>query len=222
MKKFLKLKKIYKADNVYLCLLGDLINGNIHLTTQLESRENVIEQVQKASEVISSFVYELSKNFEIVEVNSVGGNHSRIGLKDEVLRGERLDDLVMWYMSAKLNHLENVNFCDGLNFDPTIATCFVCGKEYYATHGDFDSFSESGISKLVLMTRNIPEGIFFGHLHHNSYDNIAGVKIVRSGSFCGCGDDYTISKRISGKPEQVVCVMDKNGIKAFCPITFDK
>lgn len=220
LEEILKLKELYKADNVYTCILGDVINGNIHITTQLESRENVIQQIQKVSELISSFVYELSKYFNLVEVNSVGGNHSRIGLKDNVLRDERLDDLVIWYMSAKLSHLDNVVFCDDLNTDPTIANCFVCGKEYLAVHGNYDAYSESGVSKLILMTRVIPEGIFYGHLHHNSYDNIAGVKIIRSGSFCGCGDDYTTSKRIAGRPEQVVCVMNEDGIKAFCPIEF--
>lgn len=220
LEEILRLKELYHADDAYLCLLGDLVSGRIHITTQLENRENVIQQVQKVSELISSFTYELSKNFNLVEVNSVSGNHSRIGLKDEVLRGERLDDLVLWYMEAKLSHLDNVVFVNEFNTDPTIANCFVCGKEYVAVHGDYDAYSESGVSKLILMTRVIPEGIFYGHLHHNSYDNIAGVKIIRSGSFCGCGDDYTTSKRIAGRPEQVVCVMNEDGIKAFCPIEF--
>ena len=219
LSEILKLQKIYNASNVVAALLGDEITGNIHITTQLESRENVVRQVQLTSEYISAFVYELSKHFLNVDVNSVAGNHSRLGLKDSVLRGERLDDLVTWYMKAKLEHIENVSFVDDLNIDPTIATCFVEGKEYYICHGDYDSYSENGIQKLVMMTKNIPEGIFFGHLHHNSYDNISGVKIIRSGSFCGCGDDYTVSKRICGDPEQVVCVMDKTGIRAFCPIT---
>ena len=220
LKDILRLKELYKADKAYLVCLGDLCSGNIHITTQLENRENVIEQLQRVSELVSAFAYELSQHFSLLSINSVGGNHSRIGLKDQVLRGERLDDLVIWYMKAKLSHIKNIEFTDEDNYDPSIATCFVCGKEYQCVHGDWDSYSERGISKLVLMTKTIPEGIFFGHLHHNSYDNIAGVKIIRSGSFCGCGDDYTMSKRIAGKPEQVVCVMDKNGIKAFCPISF--
>ena len=221
LQEILRIKELYRTDFAYVGMLGDLVNGNIHVTTQLENRENVIEQVQKASELISAFVYELSKHFNRVYVNSVGGNHSRIGLKDQVLRGERLDDLIMWYMKAKLSHLNHVEFEDDLNYDPSLAVCYVNGKDYYMCHGDYDSYSEGGISKLVLMTKNFPEGIFFGHLHHNSYDNIANVQIIRSGSFCGCGDDYTTSKRITGKPEQVVCVIGDNGIKAFCPITLD-
>lgn len=221
LNEILKLKDLYHADKAYVGMLGDLVSGNIHVTTRLENRENVIEQVQNVSELISSFCYELSKHFNRVSINSVGGNHSRIGLKDDVLRGERLDDLVVWYMKAKLNHINNIEFCDDENYDPTIATCFVNGNEYYLVHGDYDSYSESGISKLILMTKSIPSGCFFGHLHHNSYDNISNIKIIRSGSFCGCGDDYTTSKRISGVPEQVVCVIDENGIKAFCPIELD-
>ena len=218
LSEIIKLKDIYNASDVVVACLGDIISGGIHPTTQLENRENVIRQVQIASEYVSAFVYSLSKHFVRVTVNGVPGNHSRIGLKENVLRGERLDDLVIWYMKAKLEHINNIFFTDDLNSDPTIGRCIVEGKEYWIVHGDWDSYSESGIQKLVMMNKSIPEGIFFGHLHHNSYDDISGVKIIRSGSFCGTGDDYTISKRICGDPEQVVCVMDENGIKAFCPI----
>ena len=51
--------------------------------------------------------------------------------------------------------------------------------------------------------------------------DIANVKIIRSGSFRGTTDDYTISKRLSGKPSQMVCVIDRDGIKACHPVSLD-
>lgn len=118
------------SENAYVLLLGDLLNGEIHFTTQLENRENVTEQVQKTAELISAFVYELSKHFKCVYVNGVAGNHSRISFKDQVLRGNRLDNLIPWYMKAKLSHLDNVVFIDDNNYDATIGRCTVRGKEY--------------------------------------------------------------------------------------------
>lgn len=211
--------ELYKIQNVYVILLGDFINGNIHPTVQLQNRENVIEQIQLASEITSDFIYNIAKHCENVIVNSVGGNHSRLSKKDEVMRDERLDNLVIWYAKAKLNNIANIRFDDSENIDPTISKNTIRGNVYYSVHGDYDSYSESGINKLVAVTKEFPKAIFYGHLHKNSYDDINDIKIVRSGSFAGTYDDYTISKRISGKPSQVMCVVDETGIVSFIPVS---
>ncbi len=205
------------CENVYVFLLGDLISGNIHHSVQLENRENAVQQVQKVSELLSAFVYELSKNFSNVTVASVGGNHSRIGLKDDVLRAERLDDLIPWYMKAKLSHVQNIRIIDN-EIDPTIGMVEIRGCKYCLVHGDFDKYSEAGVSKLVMLLGYKPTAVFYGHLHHCSYDDIAGVKIVRSGTFSDTNDDYTVSKRICGHPSQMVCIVDDNGVKACYPV----
>lgn len=219
--KILEIQRVHEARNAYVLLLGDLVSGSIHVTTQLENRENVVEQVQKSAEYVSSFIYELSKHFNAVYVNSVAGNHSRLGLKDQVMRNERIDDLIPWYMKAKLSHLSNVVFMDEGNIDSTIATIMIRQKNYVMVHGDYDSYSEAGVSKLVMMLGVKPHAVFYGHMHHCSYDDIAGVKIIRSGSFCGTGDDFTVSKRIYGKPAQMICVVDDNGVKACYPVDLD-
>ena len=214
----IRIKEIHNAENAYVLLLGDLLNGEIHFTTQLENRENVTEQIQKTAELISAFVYEISKKFNHVYVNGVAGNHSRTSFKDQVIRHNRLDNLIPWYMKAALNHIENISFIDNDNYDSTIGHCKVRGQEYILVHGDYDSFSEKGVCKLVMMLGYMPSAIFYGHLHKCSYDEIANVKIVRSGSFKGTIDDYTISQRLSGKPSQMVCVANENGIFACYPV----
>lgn len=218
LSRIIEISNVHKSENVYVALLGDLINGEIHFTTQLENRENVTEQVQKTAELLSWFVYELSKHFNYVFVNGVAGNHSRTSFKDQVLRGNRLDNLIPWYMKAKLSHIQNVAFIDSGNYDSTIGLCTIRGNDYLMVHGDFDSFSESGVSKLVMMIGKKPKGIFFGHMHRCSYDDISGVKIIRSGSFSGTSDDYTISKRITGTPQQMVCVISNRGIDVCYPV----
>lgn len=216
--KIIEIQKTHHSQNAYILMLGDLLNGEIHFTTQLENRENLTEQVQKCAELLSSFIYELSKYFENVFVNGVAGNHSRTSFKDQVLRGNRLDNLIPWYMKASLQHLENVKFIDENNYDSTISNISVRGNDYLLVHGDYDCFNQKGISKLVLMLGFKPTGIFMGHMHHNSYDDICGIKMIRSGCFSGTGDDYCVSKRIYGKPAQMVAVLDKTGVKACYPI----
>lgn len=217
----LKIQKSNASRDAYVLLLGDLVSGNIHPTVQLQNRENVIEQVVKASELVSDFLYELSKHFENVFINNVGGNHSRIGLKENVLRNERLDSIVPWYCKAKLEHLTNIIFIDEFNYDPSIGSVVIRDKEYLVVHGDWDGADQSSVAKLVFMIGHIPEAVIMGHLHNNSFQNISNVKVIRSGSLCGTGDDYTMSKRIVGAPEQMVLVVDEGGIRSLHPVTFN-
>ena len=218
LEKIIEIQKLHNSENAYVGFLGDLINGEIHFTTQLENRENLTTQVQKCAELLSSFIYELSKYFKNVFVNGVAGNHSRTSYKDQVLRGNRLDNLIPWYMKAALQHIENITFVDNENYDDTIGKITIRGNEYLLVHGDWDSFNQAGVSKLVMMIGYKPTAIFYGHMHKCSYDDIYGVKIIRSGSFSGTGDDYCVSKRIFGNASQMVVVLNNTGVKACYPI----
>ena len=218
LEKIIEIQKIHNSENAYVGFLGDLINGEIHFTTQLENRENLTIQVQKCAELLSSFIYELSKHFKNVFVNGVAGNHSRTSYKDHVLRGNRLDNLIPWYMKASLQHIHNINFAENENYDDTIGKITIRNNEYLLVHGDWDSFNQSGVSKLVMMIGYKPTAIFYGHMHKCSYDDIYGVKIIRSGSFSGTGDDYCVSKRIFGNASQMVAVLTNTGVKACYPI----
>lgn len=209
-----------KCQNAYVVLLGDMCNGSIHITTRLENRENTILQTQKAAEIISEFVYKLSPYFETIYVNSVAGNHSRIGLKEDVLRDERLDDIIPWYMKAKLEHIETIQFIDSGNIDPTIGDFSVRGNEIVAVHGDYDKFGQSGVAKLTMLLRYIPDIILMGHLHHSEYTNVSDVDVVRCGSLCGACNDYEVTKRIYGRPQQMVLTIGEKGITGFYPIRF--
>lgn len=218
LEKIIEIQKLHSSENAYVGFLGDLINGEIHFTTQLENRENLTIQVQKCAELLSSFIYELSKNFKNVFINGVAGNHSRTSYKDQVLRGNRLDNLIPWYMKAALQHIQNITFVDNENYDDTIGKITIRDNKYLLVHGDWDSFNQAGVSKLVMMIGYKPTAIFYGHMHKCSYDDIYGVKIIRSGSFSGTGDDYCVSKRIFGNASQMVVVLDDIGVKACYPI----
>ena len=214
----MRLQNTHHCENAYVLLLGDIISGEIHQTVQLENRENLAEQVQGAAELLSAFAHSLSGVFKNVFINGVAGNHSRTSYKDDVLRGNRLDNLIPWYMKAALSHIGNVHFIDKYNYDETICNIKVRGNEYLGVHGDFDSFSDAGVSKLVMMLGHKPTGIFYGHMHHNSFDDISGVKIMRSGGFAGTGDNYSIQKRLYGEPGQMVAIVGDNGVECIYPI----
>lgn len=215
MKKYLdriiKIAETHGSENCIVWENGDVISGNIHRSIQVTNKENVIEQVMGASELIAEFIAELSKHFRTVKFISVAGNHSRIDPnKDNALVDERLDDIVEWYLTARLQNFDNVVIGAGDKIDSTMYLLNVRGLNYCGVHGDFDG-SASKVQSLQTMIGRPLYAVLSGHMHHNKVDEVQGVKTVMAGSFLGM-DSYCVQKRIFGRPEQMVCVCDENGI----------
>lgn len=220
LNEIIAIQKMHNSENCYVSLQGDMLSGNIHKTIQVTNRENVIDQIKIASELISSFCYELTKVFSKVFMSSVVGNHSRMDRKDESLHDERLDDIITWGVELSLKHIKNFNVLKN-NLDSGIAEMNIRDKSYVAVHGDYDKYNKSGVSNLCMHLGFIPYAITYGHLHTCAVDDANGVKMIRGGSLAGSGDDYTIEKRLSGKPSQMVCVCNKKGVACYYPIELD-
>lgn len=212
--KIIEIGKKNNSDKCYVSLQGDLISNSIHKSIAITNQENVIQQIKFASELITAFIYELSHHFNRVIVTSVSGNHSRLDKKEDALKDERLDDLVIWYMDAALSDIKNIDIITN-NPDTTFAVMDIRGKKYINVHGDYDAFSKNGVASLSMMLGYFPYAITFGHLHTCAMSDEGGIKIIRGGSLAGSGDDYTIEKRLTGKASQMVCVCTDKGVESY-------
>lgn len=217
LSEIIEIQKTHIAENCVCLLLGDLISGSIHKTISVTNKENVIEQVKLACEYISDFVYELGKHFKTVELRGVSGNHSRLEDKEDALLGERLDILIIWFIKSMLKNVKNISVIDE-DIDDTLSTFFVRDRLYFGVHGDFDTTSDTSISKLVLWTKMTPYCVICGHKHYPAMTDVSGIKVVQSGSLGGSGDEYTRQKRLTGKPSQTVLIVNNQGIKCCYPI----
>lgn len=215
LNKILEIAKRHEVKKVHVVGLGDLISGGIHKTVQITNKENVIDQIKVATEYLSSFCYSLTENFESVFFYNVSGNHSRIDKKEDSLHDERLDDIIGWAVNLSLSHISNFHYMKHRMIDSGIADLSVCGKFYIAVHGDMDSNTNQGISNLVLALGFVPEAILKGHMHSPSYKEFNGVKMIQGGSLAGSGDDYTLEKRLVGKPSQTSVICNDNGIECI-------
>lgn len=220
LNEIIAIQKLHNSEKCYVSLQGDMLSGNIHKTIQVTNRENVIDQIKIASELISSFCYELTKVFRVVFLSSVVGNHTRMDRKEEALHDERLDDIVAWGVELTLSHIENFHVLKR-KLDVGIADMDIRGKTYIAVHGDFDGYNKTGVSNLCMHLGFVPYAITYGHMHTCAVDETNGVKMIRGGTLAGSGDDYTVEKRLSGKPSQMVCVCNKKGIICYYPIELD-
>lgn len=220
--RIISIGETHSSENCVVWANGDEISGNIHQSIAVTNKENVIEQIKGVSELIAEFLAELSKHFRQVVFVSVAGNHSRIETdKDKALISERLDDLVEWYLSARLQNFENVIIgtpdvhttaaTNSVKVDETMYLIDIRGKTYCGVHGDFDG-SAGKVQALQTMAGKPLYAVLSGHLHHNKTDEVQGVKTIMAGSFLGM-DDYCVQKRIIGKAEQMVCVCDESGVR---------
>lgn len=206
-----KIAKRHNAQDCYVTANGDLISGGQHLSIRLTNQENIMEQVTGVSELLAQFLAELSIIFNRVYFISVAGNHSRLDKKDDALISERLDDLVEWYLAARMANFDNVFIGAGNKIDPTMYLINVRGYDFLGVHGDFEP-SITNVTNLQAMVGQPIHAVLMAHRHHCATDSVQGVKIIQSGSFLGT-DDYCISKRLFGKPEQIVTVVGDDGVE---------
>ena len=228
LKRFLdviyEIRTIHNSQDAYLILGGDLIHGLIHVNSRLESKENTVVQIMAVTDIISNFVYELSKMFTHVEVHTTAGNHSRaIANKEEVAHGENFDLLIPFAVKKDLKNVQNVSIIDNF-LDYDIATFTVRGHMVYATHGDKDN-AKSIVYNMTKFARKagipLPDICYLGHRHTNGLTTVDDVKVIESGCVDGM-DNYTIDKRLVGSPEQTVTVVTQNKrIKALYDIQLD-
>lgn len=209
----------HQSENCYVWANGDMISGNIHYEIAMSNRENLIQQVMGVSELVAQFLSELCSHFNHVYFISVAGNHSRIGQKDKSIMNERLDDLVEWYLAARLQHYSNLTIGCGEKIDTTMYVLNVRGKNYVGVHGDYDP-SPANIQTLQTMVQRPVYAVLCGHKHHCAMDYVQGIRTVMAGSFQGM-DSYCVQRRIYGKPQQMVCVCDKRGIRCSYDIDLE-
>lgn len=215
--KIVDIAERHESENIYISIQGDLLSGAIHKQIAITNRENVIEQVKLASELIASFCYKLSTIFNNVFISNVAGNHSRIDRKEEALHNERLDDLIGWIVGQMLSHIDNIIMLNN-NIDNGIASMEIRDNLYVAVHGDYDAFTPTGLANLITMLGYRPHSVLYGHKHTCAVDEYNDVKMIRGGSLAGSGDDFTIEKRLRGKPSQMVCVCSEKGVEAYYPV----
>lgn len=220
--KVIEIGETHNASRIHCVNLGDEISGAIHSVIQITNKENVVEQVKIAIELISSFLYDLTEHFELVYFYHVDGNHSRLNPnKDGCVRDERLDDLIAWSICKLLSNVSNFVDMSNCKVDSTLSITSIHYKEYWFIHGDMDSITKTGIGNLVTAVGKCPDYIICGHKHTPAMNEFNGIRVYQSGSIVGSGDDYTVKHRMSGKPSQTVLVCNESGVVCNYDITLE-
>ena len=207
----------HRSQNAYV-VISEIISGLIHLPLRIEANQNVIEQFLTAADYIADFLYELDDMFNEVHVYVTPGNHSRvIANKNDLGKGENFDHLLIPYLSAKLQNLNDVHFHTN-DIEESIAVFKVRDNLVYSSHGDKDAPSNV-VNKLTLMLGKRPDIILLGHRHTNAMLTEYNTKVLTSGALSG-SDNYCMDKRLQNKPEQLLAVVSEDGLDCLYDVKF--
>lgn len=213
--------ELYGARNCIVAFAGDLISGQIHNTIRCENREQLVKQIKLASEYAARFIAEIAGSFENVDVRSIGGNHSRVSEKDDAMLGEMLDDLVPFYVRARLANCKNVHVFEH-KYETGFESFYIGNLHTVLVHGDYDVMSETGVAKLERLTQGLVDVLIGAHLHENAFKNMSKVHVLQGGTLSGSGDEYTFKKRLTCDPSQMMGYFDADSkLRAVIPVYFD-
>lgn len=191
------------CKDAYICI-SEVLSGIIHNSLRIESNQDLIDQFLIATDYICSFISELSERFNAVHVYVAPGNHSRINAKKEDdLAHENMDNLIIPFISAKMQNYPNV-YCHDNDRDQGVALFSVEGFDVLFVHGDKDSPNTVANKMSAMFGKQ--DIILMAHRHYNTYLTDGDVKVIQTGSMCG-PDEYAVNKRLVGNPEQTVCII---------------
>ena len=213
--KTLEKVKYEGLDKLHIANLGDMVHGLIHVSTKIQSEEDVIQQIITASDLLTDFIKEFADMGIQIEYYNVIGNHGRVVPNKNEVAGveENFEKLILKYLELSFNKYDNVNMTgcqDGL-----IETEIV-GKKFILTHGNFDRQANSAY-RLPQLLGYVPDYIISGHTHHDFQKDFGRTMVIVNPSLIGA-DDYAASGRYGGRAGQKFIVFNENDIDSITTI----
>lgn len=209
-----------KIKTLHVLNLGDLLEGEIHATSRIESELDVIEQIKIASRLLCQLLVSLSGNVEQVIYRSVVDNHSRVqpNYKDHIEK-ESFCKLIDWWLSDKIDNMNKEFKEKGMlnhiemkqdNLDDNIGYLKIGNKNIFFQHGHQGS-QNSVIQDLSFATDIVADIVIMGHWHQDKVKNCQGKKVYFNGSLKGV-DSYTLNKRLFSQPTQSLLIFDEDDV----------
>jgi uncharacterized protein YejL (UPF0352 family) len=199
----------HEASTLHLEILGDMINGLIHVTTRISNEEDVIKQTMICAEILADMITNLANEIPNIKIYSTIGNHGRcVANATESLDVENFEKLVPWYLEARLVNVENVEFCGNVYDDGIIVYQFL-NETIFAVHGHQDKIT-TAVSDLSKMLKLFPTELHMGHYHSYYEKDDHDISTIVNGTASGV-DKYAKGIRKTGKATQTVLVYNSEG-----------
>lgn len=191
---------------LYVANLGDLIEGNLRVTTRVEAEENVIEQIMFVSELLANMIVKLqSYGLEIKYISTLD-NHSRStpDYKQHIEK-ESFVKLVDFYLRARLG--DTIEFISNI-IDDNIGYVRIDDRNHFFVHGHLKAHSPHLIVQNLAIPLNIKvDYVHIGHWHKSDNKEFHYAKVYTNPSLCGV-DDYAFNNGWFSKAGQRLLIVD--------------
>lgn len=188
--------------------LGDLVEGNIHVSTRVQSEMDVIEQTMVVGEMVASLLLNLEQHVDKVVYHHVLDNHGRINKNyQEHIEKENFGRLIQWWLEERLSRMGSTVEMDSEEFNENIGYFELQnGKKAAFVHGHLDNVNQV-FQNLGGLLRESLDYVFMGHYHVAKMKEFQGGKVFVNGSLKGV-DPYALDKRYCGNASQFLLVFD--------------
>ena len=208
----IKYCRLHNVSKLYVNVMGDLISGNIHISTRLNNQENVVRQTMLCSELLATFIHNLSQYIKEVVVNFTIGNHGRVSANvKESLDEENFEYLILEFLKLRLQDT-NVQFNE-VKIDKEIVTYEVFNKTVACVHGHREKKVFDSVKELSYFLGKKIDLVCCGHFHNFATRN----NVIINGALSGA-DEYANNLRFNNAPSQTLVIHFENESQALYEI----
>lgn len=218
--KTVKYCKRHNVNKLHVVNLSDLLEGEIHATSRVESEMDTVQQIKQAVRLLCQLLINLSGEIEHITYRSVVDNHSRVlaNFRDHIEK-ESFCKLIDWWLIDKLEMVNERFAQEGLlncievvqdNIDDNIGYFVINDKNIFFSHGHQGSQS-TVVQDLTFATNIVADIVLLGHWHVDKIKNFQGKKVYFNGSLKGV-DSYTLGKRFFADPTQTLLIFDEDDV----------
>lgn len=207
--KIISICERHEVSTLHTEILGDMINGLIHVTTRISNEEDVIKQTMICAEILANMITNLASKIPNIKIYSTIGNHGRcVANAKESLDVENFERLVPWYLQARLINIKNIEFCGNVYDDGIIVYQFL-NETIFAVHGHEDKVT-TAVSDLSKMLKIFPTELHMGHYHSYYEKDDHDISTIVNGTASGV-DKYAKGIRKTGRATQTCMVYTNEG-----------
>lgn len=211
VKETVKRMVLHKCAKLHVVVLGDLINGSIHVGSRVASEELTADQLMQVSEVLAQAIEYLSKYTQKTYVYTTYGNHARtLQNKKDSIHRDNMERIIPWWLTQRLRDCEDIEVVQ--DSDNEFLLIESCGHRFVAVHGDLDSVKTSPRLFATLFQKKYGidiEYVLLGDKHHRESFDELGISSMICGSLCGT-DEYANTKRLYSRPEQLLLIVKED------------
>lgn len=203
----IKYAKRHNIKTLHVEILGDMINGLIHLGTRVSNEEDVISQAMHCAEMLAELLNDLAIDIPYIKVYSATGNHGRcVANFKESLDLENFERLIPWYLEGRLEN--NIELMDNIYENDIIIYEFL-NEVIFAVHGHNDKVGIA-VNELSKMFKKFPTELHMGHYHSYYEKEDHDITTTVNGTASGV-DKYAKNIRKTSKPMQTLMIYNEKG-----------